>query len=205
MKTYRGWSDGHTVEVDGRLLDPRLDLRHHSPTGFSWGSGSSGPAQLALALLADLCTDKMALAYYQDFKFRVVANLNGDEPWAFTDAELRALFDGVGAAAGVVLPAPAPGPFVPPAIAADELVWTESGEQDPNSRLLATINLAGCLMHLEAYAVAEMKGHDPVQHFDGDSPDTPAKVYAAVGGDGPWHTVMIDDREYVLIATPFCD
>lgn len=36
-----------------RDLDPRLDLRNHSPTGFAWGYGGSGPAQLALAILAD--------------------------------------------------------------------------------------------------------------------------------------------------------
>ena len=32
-------------------LDPRYDLRNHSPTGFAWGYGGSGPSQLALAIL----------------------------------------------------------------------------------------------------------------------------------------------------------
>ncbi len=36
-----------------RPLGPRLDLANHSPDGFSWGYGGSGPAQLALAILAD--------------------------------------------------------------------------------------------------------------------------------------------------------
>src|ERR1700730_15231398 len=36
-----------------RPLELRLDLFNHSPTGFEWGSGGSGPAQLALAILAD--------------------------------------------------------------------------------------------------------------------------------------------------------
>src|SRR5215469_11969326 len=31
----------------------RLELVNHSPSGFDWGPGGSGPAQLALALLAD--------------------------------------------------------------------------------------------------------------------------------------------------------
>lgn len=38
------------VTVNGRALDPRFDLRFHSPDGFEWGYGGSGPAQLALAL-----------------------------------------------------------------------------------------------------------------------------------------------------------
>jgi hypothetical protein len=67
MKTYRGYSFGADVEVEAsvdgpglemrprpRKLDPRLDLYNHSPTGFAWGYGGSGPAQLALALLADV-------------------------------------------------------------------------------------------------------------------------------------------------------
>ena len=27
-------------------LNPRQELRNHSPTGFEWGYGGSGPAQL---------------------------------------------------------------------------------------------------------------------------------------------------------------
>jgi Family of unknown function (DUF6166) len=57
-------------------LPLRLDLRCHSPTGPEWGYGGSGPAQLALALLADaLGDDEKAQQHYQDFKFRVVGRL----------------------------------------------------------------------------------------------------------------------------------
>ena len=38
-------------------LDSRLDMRNHSPTGFEWGYGGSGPAQLALALAASRLPD----------------------------------------------------------------------------------------------------------------------------------------------------
>jgi hypothetical protein len=38
-------------------LPPRCDLYNHSPTGFAWGYGGSGPAQLALAILADYLED----------------------------------------------------------------------------------------------------------------------------------------------------
>ena len=73
------------VGPDGRRLDPRTDLVNHSPTGLEWGYGGSGPAQLALALLADQYADPVALDHYQDFKNDVVAPLDGDE-WALDTA-----------------------------------------------------------------------------------------------------------------------
>ena len=62
----------------GRLTLPlRLDLTNHSPTGFEWGYLGSGPAQLALALLAHaLDDDDRALALHQTFKRRVIAPLS---------------------------------------------------------------------------------------------------------------------------------
>ena len=59
MKTYIGTRLEQGCEVyvteDGRQypLPLRLEIRNHSPTGFEWGFGGSGPAQLALAILAD--------------------------------------------------------------------------------------------------------------------------------------------------------
>ncbi len=78
MKTYEGCRQGFAVNVtvDGRPLDPRLDLYNHSPTGFEWGYCGSGPAQLALAILADhLADDREALNLYQRFKWAVVVGL----------------------------------------------------------------------------------------------------------------------------------
>jgi hypothetical protein len=78
MKTYEGKrSFGQcVVTVDGRVLDPRFDLRRHSPDGFEWNYGGSGPAQLALALLADhLNDDQEALNLYQRFKWTVIEAL----------------------------------------------------------------------------------------------------------------------------------
>lgn len=78
MKRYEGRREGYAadVTVNGRPLNPRLDLWNHSPTGFEWGYGGSGPAQLALALLADHCGDSArALSHYQAFKRAVVASL----------------------------------------------------------------------------------------------------------------------------------
>lgn len=66
-----------TVWVEGKLLDPTHSqkVRNHSPDGFNWGYGGSGPAQLALALLLLVLDDKTALCYYQDFKMNVIALL----------------------------------------------------------------------------------------------------------------------------------
>jgi len=91
VKTYEGVrSYGQAfVTVNGRALDPRFDLRFHSPDGFEWGYGGSGPAQLALALLADcLGDDEKATAFYQAFKFAVVATLDRDR-WRLTELEIR--------------------------------------------------------------------------------------------------------------------
>ena len=78
MRCYEGrrtWR-GATVTVNGRPLDPRLDLSNHSPDHFEWGYGGSGPAQLALAILADhLADDEEALLFYQRFKWAVIADL----------------------------------------------------------------------------------------------------------------------------------
>ena len=72
------------VTVNGLPLNPRRDLHNHSPDGFNWGYGGSGPAQLALAILADhLGNDELALANYQAFKFAVIAGLENDE-WTLT-------------------------------------------------------------------------------------------------------------------------
>ncbi len=71
-------------------LDPRLDLRSHSPTGFQWGYGGSGPAQLALAILADhLGDDEQARELYQDFKLQVIARLPQEQGWVLTPEQIN--------------------------------------------------------------------------------------------------------------------
>jgi len=62
-------------------LDPRLDLRNHSPTGFEWGYGGSGPAQLALALAASRLPDPLAHEIHQHLKWTLVAALDRDRDW----------------------------------------------------------------------------------------------------------------------------
>lgn len=91
MKAYAGRREGHAVVVvlDGHPLDPRLDLWRHSPTGFEWGYGGSGPAQLALAILADhLGDDERALALYQRFKRAVVSHFPY-AGWTLTSTQIN--------------------------------------------------------------------------------------------------------------------
>lgn len=91
MKHYEGIriETGCLVHVNGRPLDPRHDLRNHSPDGFEWGYGGSGPAQLSLAILADaLEDDETALTLYQEFKREFVAQFEHKE-WQLTEAHIR--------------------------------------------------------------------------------------------------------------------
>ena len=71
-------------------LNPRFDLRRHSPDGFSWGYSGSGPAQLALALCADVLNDdERAQNIYQRFKDQVVAVLDQDADWTLSEVVIR--------------------------------------------------------------------------------------------------------------------
>ncbi len=78
MKIYSGarHPGGTDVKVDRKDLAWCTDVRNHSPTGLEWGYGGSGPSQLALALLCDHFGDHgQALAYYDDFKWMIVAKV----------------------------------------------------------------------------------------------------------------------------------
>jgi hypothetical protein len=81
----------HDADFDKWIPLPlRLDLYNHSPTGFECGYGGSGPAQLALAMLAHvLNNDNRALKLHQRFKQRVVARLPHDGDWELNRADLN--------------------------------------------------------------------------------------------------------------------
>lgn len=84
---YRGDPQDYRVSVVddvgiALVLNPRLDLRNHSPTGFAWGYNGSGPAQLALAILCHaLNSDQRAEELYQEFKDEFVVRLERDRAW----------------------------------------------------------------------------------------------------------------------------
>lgn len=123
-KTYVGERTDRGVEVvvvthvpfGMTPLDPRHDLYNHSPCGFEYGYGGSGPAQLALAILAEHFKDhpeqvkmaerayqldawigegpkgyeRAAIGLHQSFKFAVIGGLDRAKPFRLSDAEVSA-------------------------------------------------------------------------------------------------------------------
>jgi len=71
-----------TTDSNGMAhLQPFTNEVNHSPTGFEWGYGGSGPAQLSYAILRKYFNikhtrpeaERLAKLYYGDFKWDVVA------------------------------------------------------------------------------------------------------------------------------------
>ncbi len=95
MKIFVGLrtADGRAVvhveeEGSARDLSPRLDIVNHSPDGFEWGYGGSGPAQLALAILIDCYDVDFAVRNYQEFKWKVVSRFpHGGFVWTDLDTK----------------------------------------------------------------------------------------------------------------------
>jgi len=51
----------------------------HSPDGFNWGYGGSGPAELALVICKSIMLDEeLAEQVYQDVKWAVIAKIQTD-------------------------------------------------------------------------------------------------------------------------------
>lgn len=66
----KAWRDNNGAQTNV----PHLIL-HHSPTGFEWGYGGSGPADFALNILY-LFTDKeTAWNLHQQFKWEFIARM----------------------------------------------------------------------------------------------------------------------------------
>lgn len=96
MKVYVGWRDESGAQV--RVIKRphyAATLHHyvrHSPTGFEWGYGGSGPADLARAIVADVFGLATADRVYQDFKRRTVARFDRDA-WILTERQVIAIVD----------------------------------------------------------------------------------------------------------------
>ncbi len=73
----KGKWDTKRVWLDGVELTPQKSQQvfNHSPDGFNWGYGGSGPAQLALAICLELTQAYHALRIHQDFKWAHIAKL----------------------------------------------------------------------------------------------------------------------------------
>ncbi len=64
------------VTVNGIPFSPRPSQKiwSHSPDGFEWGYGGSGPGQLALAILYDVTKDRhLSVRHHQRFKWDFIA------------------------------------------------------------------------------------------------------------------------------------
>lgn len=67
---------------------PSQEVYNHSPDGFNWGYGGSGPAQLALAILLEVTgNERVSLAHYQDFKQMFVAGW--DDEWGIDEEAIK--------------------------------------------------------------------------------------------------------------------
>jgi Family of unknown function (DUF6166) len=101
QRTYYGFDDGKGaiavfVSAPGRqmmLLPLCCDIVNHSPTGFAWGYAGSGPAQLALAILADYfgCAHA-ARALHQLFKFAAISGIH-EKHWSMAGSDIAATFE----------------------------------------------------------------------------------------------------------------
>ncbi|MGH9158161.1 MAG: DUF6166 domain-containing protein [Acidimicrobiales bacterium] len=90
------------VDVEGEAAALVGLLKHvelHSPDGFQWGYGGSGPADLALAILIDHLGEEptgeelrhglsLAERLHQDFKWAFVTRFGND--WSLTSEAIEA-------------------------------------------------------------------------------------------------------------------
>lgn len=78
-KIYKGTNSGpgpqSVIVINGEFEHPLRHRDRHSPDGFQWGYGGSGPADLARSILFDLLGKKkeqLINAIYQDFKRKFI-------------------------------------------------------------------------------------------------------------------------------------
>jgi len=91
MKIYVGLGTGEVIGGKKVLVDgkPLWHIIVHSPDGFNWGYGGSGPADLALAILADLIGEEEARKHYQAFKWDFIAKLPQGKGWTLKEEQIR--------------------------------------------------------------------------------------------------------------------
>ena len=102
MKTYRGRLTKDKiggqiiiVAVPGEIVKNVLKYKQyslphivrHSPDGFNWGFSGSGPADTALSILTDCVGLDKANAFYQEFKWQIVAGWK--DSFEITEKEIK--------------------------------------------------------------------------------------------------------------------
>ena len=94
MARYEGYKTGPLewhVEKNGSRFRAEQSQKvfNHSPDGFAWGYGGSGPSQLSLALLMDTgISEERAVSLHHQFKRDVVATWDKDSGWKITTEEI---------------------------------------------------------------------------------------------------------------------
>jgi hypothetical protein len=105
MKEYIG--DVNTREVTvitrsdvGGTVRPLEHHVRHSPDGFAWGYGGSGPSELARCILLDHFSsldpperEERVEPVYQDFKFSLIAPMAQDEDFKLTSFDIERWFE----------------------------------------------------------------------------------------------------------------
>ena len=103
MKTYKGkrlengnYASDNIITVDGVAFEPlmlekSLKVQFHSPTGFSWGYGGSGPHQLALAILMHSNNNEIAKKCHHQFVIDYVCKWKDE--WQITDEDIQKWLD----------------------------------------------------------------------------------------------------------------
>ena len=72
-------------DIEGKSVKRLRHVCRHSPDGFEWGYGGSGPSDLALSIMTDyfarqgfLDSTIRADSCYQDFKWAFIADAKGE-------------------------------------------------------------------------------------------------------------------------------
>jgi hypothetical protein len=94
MKRYMGdrTIDGVKVTVDGKDLDPRMNLARYSEGDFEWSYEGPEPRQLAFAMLFEHTQNSNAAKQLvETFMTSVVANF--DNEWEVTSDDMDHIID----------------------------------------------------------------------------------------------------------------
>ena len=76
-KKIEGWNEDIVCSRNENGIHTNVPRRivNHSPDGFEWGYGGSGPADLALNILSIFVGQEEAWRYHQDFKWAFIATM----------------------------------------------------------------------------------------------------------------------------------
>jgi len=77
-KAVRGIINNRLVICEGSQLRDLPHIMYHSPDGFEWGYGGSGPSDLARSILYDVAGLAVADRYYQLFKEKFLCHTDKD-------------------------------------------------------------------------------------------------------------------------------